>query len=265
MHTVKKEDDNYAKRKFNSLEFVFWHLTGGLDIAAEWAGFCTVGQCEFADYPTKILEKHWPDVPRWRDVRELTAESFRERTGSSDVTVLSGGDPCQPHSTAGKRLGELDYRYLWPEMFRIITELLPDWVVNENVRGSISNGIMDKKISMLEAHNYSCGAFLIPACAVGAKHQRYRVFTVAHLDGKRVEGCTEKSILRKSYIQGGQISQPFQEAERRFDTFESRLCRSLYGIPNGVDRLKCLGNAVVPQQAYPIFRAIAGIEMEEST
>ena len=64
---------------------------GGLDLAAEWAGFETVGQCEWADFPTKVLEKHWPDVPRWRDVRELTVESFRERTGLETVDCISGG------------------------------------------------------------------------------------------------------------------------------------------------------------------------------
>ena len=152
---------------------------GGLDLAAEMAGFVTVGQCEYADYPTKILEKHWPDVPRWRDIRTLTGESFYERTGLRTVTILSGGFPCQPFSVAGKRRSTEDDRYLWPEMLRVIHEIRPSWVLGENVLG-IVNLALDTVLSDLESEGYSAQAFVVPACGVDAPHKRERVAILAY-------------------------------------------------------------------------------------
>lgn len=152
---------------------------GGLDLAAEAAGFTSVGQCEWADYPTKVLEKHWPDVPRWRDIQTLTGDDFYARTGRRSVTVISGGFPCQPFSVAGKQRGKEDDRYLWPQMLRVISEVKPTWVIGENVPGII-NLALDTVLSDLESQGYSCQTFIIPAAGVDAPHRRERVCIVGY-------------------------------------------------------------------------------------
>ena len=238
---------------------------GGLDLAAEWAGFKTVGQCEWADYPTKVLEKHWPDVPRWRDIRTLTREDFYERTGLRTVDVISGGFPCLPFSVAGKRRGEDDDRYLWPEMLRVIQEIWPAWVVGENVAGIVSMAL-DTVLSDLENLGYSCQAFVIPACAVDAPHRRDRVAVVANdsrIGFKRMRWVREqvcKSRLEEKVSDG---HRDFTLPDTTWWNPEPNICRVVHGVPARVDRIKCLGNAVVPQQFYPIFRAIADLEVSQ--
>ena len=243
---------------------------GGLDLAAEWAGFTTVGQCEFADYPTKVLEKHWPDVPRWRDVRTLTKESFYERTGLRTVDVLSGGFPCQPFSVAGKQKGKEDDRYLWPEMLRVIRELRPRCVVGENVSGLIRIALAEV-LSELQNIGYEARAYSSAARDVGGLHKGERIFIVAAAnDGgaavrRDAQFPPDGSAERRGDNHGGGAEKP--DLWKRWEV-EPRPYGVAHGIPNRVDRLKCLGNAVVPQQAYPIFRALGETildGMEEDT
>ena len=295
---------------------------GGLDLAAEMAGFDTVGQCEWADYPTKVLERHWPDVPRWRDIRTLTAESFYEKTGLRTVDVISGGFPCQPFSVAGKRNGKDDDRYLWPEMLRVVKELRPAWVIGENVPGIVSLAL-DTVLADLEDIGYKGQAFIIPACGVDAPHRRERVAIVAYavnrsgavrrdaqlqdapgdegrgadnggrtaqfLAGKRREdepGAAGMADGLRTAVHendsdtdgdglqgwsdfqifpGGGLRRTAEKLSGSHSAWENwpdepGVGRVADGIPDRVDRIRCLGNAVVPQQFYIFFKLIADIE-----
>ena len=234
---------------------------GGLDLAAEWAGFETVGQCEWADYPTKVLEKHWPGVPRWRDIRTLTKGSFYAKTGLRTVDVISGGVPCQPFSVAGKRRGKADDRYLWPEMLRVIQELRPAWVVGENVSGLVRTAL-DEILSGLAAAGYAARAYSSEARDVGCLFRGQRITIVAtsndrctavRRDGKfQADGETAG---RWRYFRGRK-EEPY--IWQRWE-LESRPYGVAHGVPSRVDRLRCLGNAVVPAQFYPVFKAIAEV------
>ena len=166
---------------------------GGIDLASEWAGFKTVGQCELADYPYRILCKHWPDVPKWRDIRDVTAETIRH---VGPIKLISAGYPCQPFSLAGKREGERDDRHLWPEVYRLLKEINPTWFIGENVVGHVTMGL-DTVLSDLEGINYTCQPFIIPACASNAVDVRERVFVLAHSPGTQCTPGTEvERILR---------------------------------------------------------------------
>ena len=221
---------------------------GGIDLAAERAGFKTIGQCEWADYSTKVLEKHWPDVPRWRDIRDVTAESVRERIGGGKISLLSGGFPCQPFSVAGKQKGKEDNRYLWPEMLRVIRELTPHWVVGENVPGILR--IAGKTVcEELEREGYAVTVFNFEAAAVGAPHRRDRVFFVGH-SKHNGSPATDVADTDGKGLQGGKATGiKYKEREKSLNeqlgrcnpcgnhwATEPDVGRSLNGFPNWLER-----------------------------
>ena len=208
------------------------------------------------------------------------------------VDLLTGGFPCQPFSVAGKRRGAADDRAIWPEMLRVIREAKPAWIIGENVAGIVSMEL-DNILSDLEALGYSAWPLVIPACAVDARHRRDRVWIVAHAIGLREsqssgsfadergragnqgEDVADAEGFRgngnfTATIQGEQPRQMHAESINAPSAFcewrdegewfaESGMGRVAHGIPHRAHRLRGLGNAIVPQVAEEIIRAIANL------
>ena len=149
---------------------------GGFSYAAEKlvGGYKTVAFCEMDEFCQKVLQKHWPKIPIYDDVRTLDA------TRLGRIDIVTGGYPCQPFSQAGKRQGEKDERHLWPEMLRIIKSCKPRYVVAENVAGHVTMGL-DQVLTDLEDQGYTTRPIIIPACAKNAPHRRDRVWIIGEL------------------------------------------------------------------------------------
>ena len=178
---------------------------GGFDLAAEWSGFTNLFNCEWEEFPRKVLKHHFPNAEQYGDIKEFDATAYSGR-----IDIISGGFPCQPFSVAGKRKGSEDERHLWPEMLRVIGECQPRWVVGENVRGLVSwsDGLVfETCCTDLEALGYSVQSFVIPACATGAPHRRDRVWIVAHSDNIRTS-----SRLGEIQSEDGEISERNNDA-----------------------------------------------------
>ena len=306
---------------------------GGFSLGLEEAGLVeTIAFCDYEPYCQKILKKHWPKVPIYNNIKELNYETLKQ-DGIKDIDIITGGYPCQPFSVAGKQRAEKDPRHLWPEMFRLIKECRPTWVIGENVSGHIKLGL-DTVISDLESEGYSTRTFNIPASGVGALHQRQRIWIISHTNEygshqeKRNEteqssdweknrvsirngsSTTTDPNCKDVHKQQGNIrsssnkvikenfggvrkilsstedvahtnskgtqklgqhnemgSRVFENSSKSYTSsnkigkenwwgFEPRVGRVVDGVPNRVDRIKCLGNSVVPQIPYLIGLSI---------
>ena len=187
---------------------------GGFDLASEWMGWDNKFHCEWEDFPRKILKHYWPEAESYGDIKQTDFTIWRNR-----IDILTGGFPCQPYSSAGKRLGKEDDRHLWPEMLRAIREIKPRWVIGENVRGLVNwnDGLVFEEVhSELEAEGYEVQSFLLPACGVGAPHRRDRIWFVAYSNGaikrdrcrentqekREVRRDEESDVLRKLFSDG---------------------------------------------------------------
>lgn len=260
---------------------------GGFSLGLErTGGFETVAFCEIEEFPRRVLAKHWPGVPIYDDVRTLTAE--RLRADGIAVDVICGGFPCQDISTAGFGAGiEGERSGLWSEIARLVRELRPAHVIVENVSALLGRGL-DKVLGDLASSGYDAEWDCIPASAVGAPHQRDRIWIVAHARGQQHEGhcasfrralaaelshadpMADPAVLLgarrddhgRSGSQGaGSISQSRDHRRDGGDECgwwlsEPAVGRVAHGVPARVDRLKSLGNAVVPQIPEILGRAI---------
>ena len=156
---------------------------GGFSLGLERTGnFETIAFCDNDKYSNLVLQKHWKGAKIYNDVKEITKEKL-ESDGIQFPDIITGGFPCQPFSVAGKQKGTSDDRHLWPEMFRIIKEFKPRWVIGENVKGlvNLQDGMVFETVCTdLEGEGYEVRAFNIPAAGVGAPHRRERIWIVAH-------------------------------------------------------------------------------------
>ena len=247
---------------------------GGFDLAAEWLGWDIIVQCEIDPFCQRVLKHHFPKAILYEDIKKT---DFTKHRG--DIDIVFGGFPCQPFSTAGKRRGTNDDHHLWPEMLRVIREVSPHYIVAENVSGLISQQqgmVFESVLTDLENEGYEVQPFIIPACAVGAPHRRDRVWIIAVDSFHKEAASNSKSTGQQARTEGQRKIQSWGRNERtvlsnywsNFST-QSPFCDRNDGLSDRLDgitfpswrrqSIKALGNAIVPQIAYEIFKMIEQI------
>lgn len=199
---------------------------GGFDLAAEWMGWENIFHCEWMPFPRQVLKHYFPNSITYEDI---TKTDFSIHKGTIDI--LTGGFPCQPYSSAGKRLGKEDERHLWPHMLRVISEVKPAYVVGENVRGLTNwNGgvVFEEVCTDLENQGYEVQPILLPACAVGAPHRRDRIWFVAY-------NATNSDSIRQHKCECDNEEQP---SERGINAFNDIAENVKYGIATNTKRIE---------------------------
>lgn len=231
---------------------------GGIDLGLERAGMECKWQVEIDDYARAILKKHWPEVPKYRDVRYfLGSKRWRQSREAWAVDLIAGGFPCQDISKAGRRAGIEGKRSgLWSEFGRIIRLLRPRYVLVENVPAVLGRGF-GRVLGDLAALRYDAEWTVLSACAFGAPHSRERLFLLADSYGeRRTSEATPCKLFppqtprQANYCGNGASSTIWRVPH-------SEVFRVADGISDGLDRsIRGLGNAVVPQISEYIGRLI---------
>ena len=236
---------------------------GGMDLGLERAGMKCIGQVEIDLFCQKVLAKHWPDVPRWGDIKKFKGEMLNEKPD-----LICGGFPCQDISNAGKRAGINGSRSgLWSEFFRLICEIRPRYVLVGNVAALLIRGF-DRVLGDLASIGYDAEWSVFPACALGAPHSRERLFLFAYANQIGFLGRfhPNEPPPRCSHWKATQGKTKWADMELWLrKTFQvgdgANNVSSTAGIPDGVPEeldieSDALGNAVVPQVAQWIGERI---------
>ena len=204
-----------------------------------------------ANLVAKMETGELPPAPIYTDLKTFPAHLFRDR-----VDLITGGYPCQPFSAAGKRLGEDDPRHLWPHIRRHIQAIRPVRCFFENVEGHISLGL-SSVISDLESDDYQSTWGIFSASEVGAPHQRKRVYIMGNSDSAfSKRGGIPSRVDKEHANTNGRGNEVRDEAPQQW-LFEPRVGRVVDGGSDRVDRLRLLGNGVVPQTAAKAWNILS--------
>ena len=211
---------------------------GGFDLAAEWMGWENKFHCEWNEFGQKVLKHYWPKAELFKDITKSDFTKY-----ANQIDILTGGFPCQPYSSAGKRLGKEDDRHLWPEMCRVIREVKPRWVVGENVYGLVNwnGGLVFHEVQTdLENEGYEVQPFLLPAAAVNAPHRRDRIWFVA-FNSKSKRNSSFRTILQGKNDESIRICKQ-NDIIANSDSNGLNQCNSQYEINPSQGRINALGD-----------------------